>query len=396
MKTSKEEREKYLNDPKFAELCFRAMDNICSFHERKGLKQDYYYKAYRTRNIRDLSIKEINGLIFIYTFFDKKKGFHEEWRIGKRGKAAKQLENRNNPKNIQNNSNDYYQSADYMKFCEERKKKYNELIEKGAIRGGEVEKISRNKEEFFNNYYSEGDKLEADNFYKDIYSKIKINKDILLKDNQNNKGRGDWWGTNFYHSSDFNSFSENIKSGKGFKKNLLYFFKYVILKNSDFPSFLKKWYCYANIYNPKDSFGQNIGFYNFYADLVEEIIFPDIVISFSDVNKLSGQDYEQYCGKILNDMGWKVQLTNKTNDQGVDIIGKFEDKVCCFQCKRYSNPVGNKAVQEIFAGKAFYNGTHAIVVSNAGFTKSAETLASSLGVILISDNELKNLEFRIF
>ena len=329
MNTSKDERDKYLNNQKFTELCFRAMDNICSFRERKGFKQSNYYKAYRTRNIRDLTIKEINGLIHIHTFFDKKKGFHEEWRIGKRGIDF-------HPDNL----------------------------------------------------------LEADNFKNDICSKIKINKDVLFQDRKNTKSK-DWWGTNFYHSSEFNSFSEKIKSGKRLK-NLLYFFKYVILKNSDFPTFLKKWSNYANIYNPKDHFGQNIGFYNFYADLVEEIIFPDVVISFSDVNKLSGQDYEKYCGKILIDMGWKVQLTNKTNDQGVDIIGKFEDKVCCFQCKRYSNPVGNKAVQEIYAGKAFYNGTHAIVVSNAGFTKSAETLAYSLGVILIKDNELKNLEYRIF
>ena len=63
-----------------------------------------------------------------------------------------------------------------------------------------------------------------------------------------------------------------------------------------------------------------------------------------------------------------------------------------FQFKRYSNPLGNKAVQEIYAGKAFYNGTHAIVVSNAGFTKSAETLAKKTGVILISDIELEKLE----
>ena len=50
------------------------------------------------------------------------------------------------------------------------------------------------------------------------------------------------------------------------------------------------------------------------------------------------------------------------------------------------------AVQEIIAGQQFYGGTHAVVVSNAGFTKSAQTLASKTGVILISDEELENLE----
>ena len=70
----------------------------------------------------------------------------------------------------------------------------------------------------------------------------------------------------------------------------------------------------------------------------------------------------------------------------------ISDLKICIQCKRYSSPVGNKAVQEIIADKQFYGGTHAFVVSNAGFTKSAETPAKKTGVILISDIELGNLE----
>ena len=85
-------------------------------------------------------------------------------------------------------------------------------------------------------------------------------------------------------------------------------------------------------------------------------------------------------------------MTNESNDQGVDLIASIENLKVCIQCKRYTNPVGNKAVQEIIAGQQFYGGTHAVVVSNAGFTKSAQTLASKTGVILISDEELENLE----
>ena len=84
--------------------------------------------------------------------------------------------------------------------------------------------------------------------------------------------------------------------------------------------------------------------------------------------------------------------TRMTLHQGVDIIAKIEDKICCIQCKRYSNPVGNKAVQEIYAGTKFYSGTDSIVVSNAGFTKQAEELARSLRVFLISDSKLAELE----
>ena len=46
---------------------------------------------------------------------------------------------------------------------------------------------------------------------------------------------------------------------------------------------------------------------------------------------------------------------------------------------------------EIFL-TVFYGDTHSVVVSNAGFTKSAKELAEAAGVILISDMQLENLE----
>ena len=107
---------------------------------------------------------------------------------------------------------------------------------------------------------------------------------------------------------------------------------------------------------------------------------------------MSGEDYEKYCKYILKQRGWIIKLTPKSGDQGVDLIASKEFLKVCIQCKRYSKPVGNKAVQEIFTGKQFYNGSHGVLVSNAKFTKSAKDLASRTGIILLSDINLKNLE----
>ena len=107
---------------------------------------------------------------------------------------------------------------------------------------------------------------------------------------------------------------------------------------------------------------------------------------------MSGEDYEKYCKYILKQRGWIIKLTPKSGDQGVDLIASKESLKVCIQCKRYSKPVGNKAVQEIFTGKQFYNGSHGVLVSNAKFTKSAKSLASKTGIILLSDINLKNLD----
>lgn len=115
-----------------------------------------------------------------------------------------------------------------------------------------------------------------------------------------------------------------------------------------------------------------------------------------DVESMSGMDYENYCARILQEAGWEVETTVASGDQGVDLIAMIEDIRVCIQCKRYSKPVGNKAVQEIVAGMTHWNGTHAVVVSNAGFTKAAQKLAESTGVFLVSDMELENLENQIY
>jgi len=115
-----------------------------------------------------------------------------------------------------------------------------------------------------------------------------------------------------------------------------------------------------------------------------------------EVESMSGIDYEVYCARILQEAGWEVETTVASGDQGVDLIAMIEDIRVCIQCKRYSKPVGNKAVQEIVAGMTHWNGTHAVVVSNAGFTKAAQKLAASKGVFLLSDMELENLENRLY
>ena len=96
--------------------------------------------------------------------------------------------------------------------------------------------------------------------------------------------------------------------------------------------------------------------------------------------------------EILKENGWKVKETPITGDQGVDLIASIDNLRICIQCKNHKKAVGNNAVQEISAGKLYWKGTHAVLVSKSGFTKSAQKLARANKVKLINDFELKDLE----
>lgn len=106
----------------------------------------------------------------------------------------------------------------------------------------------------------------------------------------------------------------------------------------------------------------------------------------------SGEDYELYCANVLEQCGWGIQRTSATGDQGVDIIAISDGVRVVIQCKFYSKPVGNAAVQEVVAGKIFYDGDYAVVVSNNSFTSSARSLAQSGGVVLVHHEQLCNLK----
>jgi len=113
-------------------------------------------------------------------------------------------------------------------------------------------------------------------------------------------------------------------------------------------------------------------------------------IDFKD--DMDGIEYEVFCKGILEKHGWKVTLTKKTGDQGVDLIAEKNSIKIALQCKKYNRPVGNKAVQEVYTGKQFYDLKYGGVVSNRSFTDSAKKLASKNGIKLLHHNDLAKID----
>ncbi len=102
----------------------------------------------------------------------------------------------------------------------------------------------------------------------------------------------------------------------------------------------------------------------------------------------TGIDYENLVYNKLQDSGFEIQKTPTTGDQGVDLIASKNGERCAIQCKFYSSAVGNKAVQEVIAGKGYYSCEYAAVCSNNDFTKSARQLAHNQDIILASEENI--------
>ena len=110
------------------------------------------------------------------------------------------------------------------------------------------------------------------------------------------------------------------------------------------------------------------------------------------VDEMEGHDFEYYCADLLSDNGFQdVEVTRGSGDFGVDILAKKEDITYAFQCKCYDKPIGVKAVQEVYAGKDYYDRMIGVVITNQYFTEPAVKLASKLNVILWDRDYLNDL-----
>lgn len=144
------------------------------------------------------------------------------------------------------------------------------------------------------------------------------------------------------------------------------------------------------------------------ADRYSEIIFALLISieSFTSSSQATNKkvknytspiDYERYVAEILrSELNWNTKTTKGSGDQGADIIATKNGISLVIQCKLYNSTVGNKAIQEAHAAKAFYSSNYAAVITNSSFSLSAKQLAASVGVHILHHSQLKDLDKEIF
>ena len=103
---------------------------------------------------------------------------------------------------------------------------------------------------------------------------------------------------------------------------------------------------------------------------------------FEEVRFMDGAQFELFVADLFRAMGHRAVVCGGVGDQGVDIVVNPRGERVAVQCKNYSMPVGNRPVQEVYAGARHHRCVDAWVVAPAGYTSGAIDLAKSTGVTL--------------
>ncbi len=118
---------------------------------------------------------------------------------------------------------------------------------------------------------------------------------------------------------------------------------------------------------------------------------------FSAIDQMSGSEFERWCAELLKECGYIcVSVTGSSGDQGVDITAMKDDIRYAIQCKCYSSKLGNKPVQEVYAGKQMYDCQVGIVMTNSTFTPGAIELAAKTGTLLWDRSKLETMFFSVY
>jgi restriction system protein len=115
---------------------------------------------------------------------------------------------------------------------------------------------------------------------------------------------------------------------------------------------------------------------------------PAAVNRSDEINLMTGEEFEDYVAELLRHVGWHVTHTARTGDFGVDLIATSGHIRKAVQCKRFSQPVGVSAVQEVVAGAIHHGCTSSMVVTNTTFTRAARDLAYTHNCELVGSDQL--------
>ena len=112
----------------------------------------------------------------------------------------------------------------------------------------------------------------------------------------------------------------------------------------------------------------------------------------SVLDEMEGHEFEYFCAELLQENGfYEVEVTKASGDYGIDILAEKDGVTYAIQCKRYSDLVGVKAVQEAYAGRDYYDRMVGAVLTNQYFTTPAVEAAKKLKILLWDRGYLESM-----
>lgn len=119
------------------------------------------------------------------------------------------------------------------------------------------------------------------------------------------------------------------------------------------------------------------------------------VWNYSDLQKFSPTEFEHLVAVLYDAQGYETEVSQASNDMGIDVIARGNGETLVIQVKQYSrgNTVGRPTVQQLAGARDQVNATKGVIITSSSFTDTAISASQSYGssVQLIDGDELCTL-----
>lgn len=107
-----------------------------------------------------------------------------------------------------------------------------------------------------------------------------------------------------------------------------------------------------------------------------------------DIKSLDPVVFENFVGNLFGILGYQVETTAITGDEGVDLLLKKGGSLAVVQCKRYKGSVGQPVIRDLYGAMLHHKAKEAYLVTTGNITLPAQTFAKDKPIHLISGSSL--------
>lgn len=110
-----------------------------------------------------------------------------------------------------------------------------------------------------------------------------------------------------------------------------------------------------------------------------------------DLLELTPREFEEYVGELFSHLGYTVEVTQYSNDKGIDIVMYKDDIKYGVQCKRYKGTVGSPDIQTFIGALSHSRADKGFFVTTGMFSFEAEKMAVQHPIQLVNRVDLAKL-----
>lgn len=107
-----------------------------------------------------------------------------------------------------------------------------------------------------------------------------------------------------------------------------------------------------------------------------------------EIRQLDPVAFERFVGSLFEKMGYQVQTTPLSGDEGIDLVIRKDTKLAIVQCKRYENSVGQPVVRDLYGAMVHNKADEAYLVTTGTVTLPAKQWVAGKPLHLVDGNTL--------